>query len=215
VNNFSDLYRLDVPTLAGLTSVTAREGREMVRRVGEKVAAKLVSEIERSRSNELWRLIYALGIRHVGERGAQALASAFATMEELERAPVEALERVRDIGAVVARSIRAYFDEPRNVEVVRALKEAGVNMTGTPSAPGEGPLAGKTLVLTGTLTSMTREEAEAAITALGGKVSGSVSRKTGAVVAGADPGSKLEKARSLGVPVLSEEDFKNLIMKTE
>jgi DNA ligase (NAD+) len=213
VKDYSDLYRLDVPRVAGLTSVTDREGKELRRKVGEKVARKLIDQIERSKSGELWRLIYALGIRHVGERGAQALAASFATLEDIERAPVGALETIRDIGPVVARSIRAYFDEPRNVDVVRRLKDAGVNMAGSPaSSVTHGPLTGKTVVLTGALASMTREQAESAIATLGGKVSGSVSKKTSYLVVGADAGSKLEKARALGVTVLTEDEFKALIM---
>jgi DNA ligase (NAD+) len=214
VKDYSDLYRLDVSTVAALTSISEREGKALHRKVGEKVARKLVDQIDRSRSSELWRLIYALGIRHVGERGAQALAASFATIEDIERAPVDALETIRDIGPVVARSIRAYFDEPRNVQVVRALKEAGVNTIGSPtSAAAQGPLTGKTFVITGTLSSMTREAAEEAIAALGGNVSGSVSKKTGYLVVGADAGSKLEKARGLGVNLLTEAEFKALIMK--
>jgi DNA ligase (NAD+) len=215
VHDYADLYHLDVPKIAALTSVSEREGKELRRKVGGKVAAKLVEQIERSRSNELWRLIHALGIRHVGERGAQALASSFATLQDLERAPVEHLERVRDIGPVVARSIRAFFDEPRNRQLVDRLAALGVNMKGTPpeTTADSGPLAGKTFVLTGTLASLTREAAEETIAELGGKVSGSVSRKTSYLVVGADAGSKLEKAQSLGVPILSEDDFKTLIMK--
>ncbi len=218
VKDYSDLYRLDVPTLAALTSVTERDGKELRRKVGEKIATKLIEQIERSKSNELWRLIHGIGVRHVGERGAQALASAFATLQDIERAPVEQLESIRDIGPVVARSIRAFFDEPRNRELVERLAAVGVNMRGTPGAPGNagaGPLAGKTFVLTGTLASMSREHAEEEIARLGGKTSGSVSRKTSYLVVGGDPGSKLEKARSLGVPILSEDEFKALIMKRE
>ncbi|HSL21567.1 MAG TPA: NAD-dependent DNA ligase LigA [Vicinamibacterales bacterium] len=214
VRDYSDLYRLDVATIAALESVAEREGRELRRKVGEKVAAKLVAQIDRSRSNELWRLLFGLGIRHVGERGAQALAASFATIEDVERAPVEHLEAIRDIGPVVARSIRAFFDEPRNVALVRALQAAGVNTKGTATAGAQpGPLTGKTFVLTGTLASMTREDAEREIAALGGKVSGSVSKKTSFLVAGAEAGSKLEKATTLGVPVISEDEFKALIMK--
>jgi DNA ligase (NAD+) len=215
VHDYADLYHLGVPNIAGLTSVSEREGKELRRKVGEKVAAKLVAQIDRSKTNELWRLIHALGIRHVGERGAQALASSFATLQDIERAPVEHLETIRDIGPVVARSIRAFFDEPRNRDLVERLAAAGVNMKGTPAetAAGPGPFAGKTFVLTGTLSSMTREAAEEEITRLGGNVSGSVSRKTSYLVVGADAGSKLEKAQGLGVPVLNEEQFKTLIMK--
>ncbi|MGE5814640.1 MAG: NAD-dependent DNA ligase LigA [Acidobacteriota bacterium] len=217
VHDYADLYHLDVPKIAGLTSVTEREGKELRRKVGEKVAAKLVAQIERSRSNELWRLIHALGIRHVGERGAQALASSFATLQDIERAPVEHLETVRDIGPVVARSIHAFFSEPRNRQLVERLASAGVNMKGTPAetAAGLGRLTGKTFVLTGTLSSMTREAAEEEIAKLGGKVSGSVSRKTSYLVVGADAGSKLEKAQALGITVLTEDEFKTLIMKSE
>ena len=215
VRDYSDLYHLDVAAIAALTSVSEREGKALRRKVGDKVARKLIEQIERSRSNELWRLIHALGIRHVGERGAQALAASFEDMKDIEETPVERLEGVRDIGPVVARSIRAFFDEPRNRELVERLAAAGVNMKGTPgaSAAPPGPLAGKTFVLTGTLASMTRDEAAAAVTELGGKVAGSVSGKTSYVVAGAEAGSKLEKARSLNVPVLTEEEFKALIMK--
>ncbi len=217
VKDYSDLYRLDVPAIAGLTGVSEREGRELRRKVGEKVAVKLVDQIRRSKTNELWRLIHAIGVRHVGERGAQALASSYATLQDIERAPVEHLESIRDIGPVVARSIRAFFDEPRNRELVERLAQVGVNMRGTASegAAGPGPLTGKTFVLTGTLASMTREAAEEQIAALGGKVSGSVSRKTTYLVVGAEAGSKVEKARSLGVSILREDEFKALIMKSE
>jgi DNA ligase (NAD+) len=215
VADYADLYALEAPVIAALTSITAgKDGKEQVRKVGEKVAAKLAAEIARSRSRELWRVIYGIGIRHVGERGAQALAAAFPAMQAIEDAPVEALESIRDIGPVVARSIRAFFDEPRNRQVVTKLAAAGVNMQGDADASAApGALAGKTFVLTGTLVAMTREEAAAAIARLGGKVTSSVSRKTSYVVAGAEPGSKLEKARELGVPVLSEEEFRALIMK--
>jgi len=216
VKDYSDLYRLTVADVAALTSVTLREGKELTRKVGEKVATKLVEQIDRSRQNEVWRVLFALGIRHVGERGAQALAAAFGNMEEIARAPVEHLESVRDIGPVVARSIRAFFDEPRNRQLIERLAACGVQMTGTRAEGAErpGPLTGKTFVLTGTLASMTRDEAAEAITALGGRVTGSVSAKTSYLVAGADAGSKLEKARGLNVPVLTEDEFKALIMKT-
>ena len=213
VRDFSDLYRLEAASIAALTSVTERDGRELRRKVGEKIAAKLVAEIERSKSNELWRLIHAIGIRHVGERGAQALASSFPTMQAIADARVEELERVRDIGPVVARSIRAFFDEPHNRDLIERLAAAGVNMKGSEAPAGLSTLAGRTFVLTGTLETMTREEATEAIAARGGKVSGSVSGKTSYLVAGADPGSKLEKARGLGVQVLTEDEFKALIMK--
>jgi len=214
VRDFADLYKLDLDTLANLTSVSAKNGKEIKRRLGEKSAAKLIEQIDRSRRNDLSRLIFGIGIRHVGERGAQALARAFGDMDSLLAARVEQLERVPDIGGVVARSVREFLDEPRNQTTIGRLREAGVNMVSTAPAPAGGlPLRGKSFVLTGTLSTMTREEATEAIERLGGKVTGSVSRKTGYLVAGADPGSKLGRAAELGVPVLTEEQFQALIMK--
>ena len=137
-------------------------------------------------------------------------------MERILEAPVETLQTAPEIGPVVAASVRSFADEPRNREVIRKLAEAGVNMASQqpePAVAGPGPLAGKTFVLTGTLDSMTREEAQAAIERLGGKVAGSVSRKTTYLVAGAEAGSKLEKATSLGVPILDEGQFRALIIE--
>jgi DNA ligase (NAD+) len=199
--------------------------------MGKKSAANLVGEIERSRSVELWRIIYALGIRHVGEGGARALARAFGSMEALALAPVEALETVPDVGPVVARSVRGFFDEPRNRDLIARLAVAGVRMAherafaalsrdapsaaapGPVSPPAPGPLEGQLFVITGTLTSMSRDQATQAIEALGGRVSSSVSRQTTYLIVGADAGSKLEKARALGVPTLDESGFRQLIMK--
>ncbi len=160
-------------------------------------------------------MIYGLGIRHVGEKAAATVARHLRHMDALLDAPVESLQSVPEVGPVVAASIRAFADEPHNRALVAKLAAAGVNMTTRQPDPVKetpGPLAGKTLVLTGTLETMTREEAEAAIERLGGKVSGSVSRKTSYLVVGADAGSKLEKARELGVPTLGESEFKTLIM---
>ncbi len=216
VRDFADLYRLDRDALANLTSVSLREGRELKRRLGDKSAAKLVEQIERSKQNDFWRLIFAVGIRHVGERGAQALARAFRTLEALMSAPIESFERVNDIGPVVARSVRDFLDEPRNRELLERLRDAGVNIeSSAPEPAGAQTLAGKAFVLTGTLATMTREEAEAKIEALGGKVSGSVSRKTAYLVVGADPGRKRDKATELGVPILEEDEFRMLIMGKE
>jgi DNA ligase (NAD+) len=216
VRDFSDLYRLDRDTLANLTSVSERDGKELKRRLGDKSAAKLIEQIERSKANDFWRLIFAVGIRHVGERGAQALARAFRNLDALLSAPVEALERVSDVGPVVAKSVRDFLDEPHNRELLERLRAAGVNTEAAAIEPaGAQPLAGKSFVLTGTLATMTREEAEARIEGLGGKVSGSVSRKTAYLVVGADPGSKLDRASELGVPILKEDEFRVLIMGKE
>jgi DNA ligase (NAD+) len=214
LGDFADIYRLDRQAVAGLTSVSIREGRELTRRVGEKSAAKLFEQIDGSRTVEFWRVLYALGIRHVGEGGARALAGAFGDIDTLMAAPVAALESVPDVGPVVARSVREFFDEPRNRALIERLRAVGVRMEGgrpsAASAPGR--LAGQTIVLTGTLDSMSREEATAAITRLGGKVASAVSRKTTWVVVGADPGTKLEKARALGVRTVDEDGFKRLII---
>ena len=216
IRDFADLYHLEREALAKLTSVSIREGKELQRRLGDKSAAKLLEQIDRSRGNDLWRLIYAVGIRHVGERGAQAIARAFGTVEALMGASLEALERVPDVGPVVARSVREFFDEPRNRALMERLQAAGVRTeSAAPAAAGPTPLEGKTFVLTGTLESMSRDDAQASIERLGGKVAGSVSRKTSYLVVGGDAGTKLDKARELGVAILNEEDFRALIMKSE
>jgi DNA ligase (NAD+) len=216
VRDFADLYDLELAPLAGLTSVSVREGKELVRRLGETSAKKLLEQIERSKDLPFWRVIFGVGIRHVGERGAQAIARAYGTLDALCSECAESLETVPDVGPVVARSVRAYLDEPHNRALLERLRAAGVRMVeeGTASL-GDRPLAGKTYVLTGTLASMTREQAQEAIEARGGKVSGSVSRKTTAVIAGEEPGSKIDKARTLGVPILGEAEFLAHIMEPQ
>jgi DNA ligase (NAD+) len=209
VRDYADVYRLDAAQLAGLTSTSTRgDGKAIVRRFGEKNAAKVIGEIERSKTNELWRLIYGLGIRHVGERGAQVLARAFGSIDVLCAATVEQLQHTPEIGPVLAESVRGWLDEPRNRALLDRLRAAGVR-TEIPaeeraalSTPG--PLTGRTYVITGTLESMSREQATAALERLGAKVSGSVSKKTTAVVVGAEAGSKADKATALGVPILDE-----------
>jgi DNA ligase (NAD+) len=215
VSDFADLYRLELEPLANLTSVTLREGKELKRRLGEKSAAKLLQQIERSKSHELWRVIFGVGIRHVGERGAQALARAFGSLDVLLTVAVEALETVPDVGPVVARSVRAFLDEPANRSLLERLRAAGVRMESDEPAPlGAQPLAGQTFVVTGTFTSMSRDEATAAIERLGGKVASAVSRKTTYLVVGADAGSKLDKAHALGVKTLTEEAFRAIIVES-
>ena len=201
MRDVADLYALGADELAALD------------RMGPKSAQNLLEQVERSKEAAFWRVLFGLGIRHVGERGAQALAAAFGSMEALAAAPAEALQNARDIGPVVAAAVRAYLDEPRNLALVARLRAAGLQLeSAAADAPADPTLAGRTFVLTGTLERMTRDEAAAAIAARGGRVSGSVSRKTSYVVAGAEPGSKLEKARALGVTVLDEEAFSRLIM---
>ncbi len=199
IKSYADVYRLTQDRL------------EQVERMGRKSAANLIAQIERSKTRDFWRLIYGLGIRHVGERGAQALANAFGTMDALLSASVEQLQAVPDIGPVVARAVHDYFAEPSNQRLIAELKALGLKMDAPVVTAGPGPLSGKTFVLTGTLSTMSREEAAERIQALGGKVVGSVSRKTDHVVVGADPGSKLTKAQSLGISVLDETAFRQLV----
>jgi len=218
VRDFSDLYHLDAATLENLvvTPKEPRSERSVPRKLG-KVGRNVFEQIERSKANDLSRLVYALGIRHVGEKAAATLARHLRTMDRVIEAPADALQAVPEIGPVVADSVRKFADEPRNRELVARLAQAGVNMATTlpePAVEAALPLAGKTFVLTGTLSTMTREDATAAIERLGGKVAGSVSRKTSYVVFGAEAGSKLDKARDLGVPLLDENGFRDLIMKT-
>jgi DNA ligase (NAD+) len=193
VRSPSDLYALSKKQLEALD------------RMGEKSAANLVAELERSRETTLERVIYALGIRNVGESTARDLARHFGDLEPLVRSTEEELLQVMDVGPIVARSIRQFFDEAHNREVIEQLMKIGVRWPkGSPAPKRSGQV--KSFVLTGTLR-MTREQARAAIEAKGHKVSGSVSKKTDFLVAGDDAGAKLERARSLGVKVLDEKEF--------
>ena len=216
VRDFADLYHLDAATLEDLvvTPRDPRSERARPRKLG-KVGRNVFAEIERSKANDLSRLIYALGIRHVGEKAAATLARQFRTMARVLDAPLEALQSVADVGPVVAASVRTFADEKRNRKLIARLEKAGVNMTSQAPEPADevGPLAGKAFVLTGTLSSMSREAATAALERLGARVTGSVSKKTNAVVFGADAGSKLAKAQQLGVETLDEKAFLALIMK--
>ena len=206
--------RIDQLLAAGLISdvaslfVLSGEDLAALERWGEKSAASVLGEIERSKGAGLARLLFGLGMRHVGEKTAKLLARRFGTMEALRAATDDDLMAVSEIGPQTARSVVEWLERPANVLLLSKLEAAGVRMNESvgASAP-EGPLAGKTFVLTGTLPRRTREEATAAIERAGGKVSGSVSKKTAAVVAGEDPGSKKTKAEALGVAVWSEDDL--------
>ena len=217
VRGFGDLYHLEAAQLESLvvTPRAPRSERAVPRKLG-KVGRNVVEQLARSKTNDLSRLIYALGVRHVGEKAAATLARYFRTMDALLAAPLEALQTVPEIGPVVAASWRAFVDEPHNQALIAKLAAAGVNMSSQQPEPGDssrGRLAGKTFVLTGTLESMSREEAAAALERLGAKVTGSVSKKTTGVVVGTDAGSKLDKAKQLGVPLLTEEELKTLIIE--
>jgi DNA ligase (NAD+) len=219
VHDFADLYHLEVSQLENLVVAPRdpKSERAVPRKLG-KVGRNVFDELQRSKTNDVSRLIYALGIRHVGEKAAATLARYFRTMDAVMDATVETLQTAPEIGPVVAESVRAFASEPRNRELVSRLAAAGVNMATSLPEPTPandvpaGPLAGKTFVLTGALSSMTREEAADALERLGAKVSGSVSKKTSYLVAGSEAGSKLEKAQKLGVEVLSEDQFRDLIM---
>ena len=216
VKDYADVYHLTRESIAALTATSTRQdGKEIVRRFGEKNAAKVVEQFDRSRQAGLGRLLFGLGIRHVGERGAQVLAQAFGSTAAIAQAPPTQLEQTHEIGPVLAASVRAWFDEPANQRLLDRLKDAGVHLEATEAerarATASGPLTGKTYVLTGTLVTMSREAATEAIERLGGKVAGSVSKKTTAVVVGAEPGSKAEKAQALGIPVLDEDAFRQLV----
>ena len=193
VSTLADLYGLRLEDLAGMD------------RMAEKSAQNLLDALEKSKQTTLPRFLFGLGIRHVGEATARELARHFGQLQAIMDASEDALLQVADIGPIVAHSLHTFFAQPHNREVVQALRESGVQWPeGDALAPTEMPLAGLTVVLTGTLPTMGRDEAKDKLEALGAKVAGSVSKKTSYVVAGAEAGSKLEKAQALGVPVLDE-----------
>ncbi len=201
-----------VRDVSGLYSLTQKQ-LEALERMGTKSAANLLKEIEASRSLEFWRLLFGLGIRHVGERTAQILAKHFRSIERLEKASQEELEQVHEVGPKLAESIDKFLKQPENRELIKRLRDARLPMK-SETVEDEQPeqiFAGKTFVLTGTLDGMTRDEATALIEQRGGRVSSSVSKKTSFVLAGRDPGSKLEKARDLGVQILDEQAFRAML----
>jgi DNA ligase (NAD+) len=179
--------------------------------MAEKSAANLLAALERARTTTLERFIYALGIRHVGESTARDLALHFGTLDALIAASEPELLQVPDVGPVVAASVAQFFAAPMNQAAIEELRAAGVRWPETRPRRMAGPLVGKTLVLTGTLPHWSREDARARIEAAGGKVAGSVSKKTDFVVAGEDAGSKLDKARSLDVTVIDEARLRQLL----
>ena len=200
VNTLPDLYKLGLSALSQLD------------RMAEKSAANVLAGIEKSKNTTLPKFLFGLGIRHVGEATAKELARHFGTLDAIMDATLDQLLQVSDVGPTVAQSIRTFFDQAHNREVVEQLKACGVHWKeGVASAGASLPLTGQTFVLTGTLQTMGRDEAQAKLEMLGAKVSGSVSKKTHAVVAGAEAGSKLEKAQSLGVTVLDESAFQALL----
>ena len=202
VSSVADLYSL------------SRDDLMKFERMGEKLASNLLAAIENSKQRDLGRFIFALGIRHVGERTAKSLAQAFGSLENLERATFEELVSIRDIGATVAQSIRTFFDNETNIAVIRRMLEAGVTPAVEQKKVG-GRFTGKSFVFTGALSRFTRDEARILVENEGGHAVGSVSKKTDYVVAGEEAGSKLAKARELGVTVLTEEEFLELLEQKE
>ncbi|PYT86428.1 MAG: DNA ligase (NAD(+)) LigA, partial [Acidobacteria bacterium] len=199
VKDVADLYSLKLEDVAELE------------RMAEKSAQNLLEEIEASKKNSLARLIYALGIQFVGERTGQLLAGHFSSLEELAAAKEEELEQVAEVGPKVAASIVEFFSEPANRQLIKKLAKAGVRPTAEKREVKSDKFAGKSFVFTGGLANRTREEAGAIVQQHGGKVSSSVSKKTDYVVVGTDPGSKYEKAKELGVTILSEGEFEKLV----
>jgi DNA ligase (NAD+) len=199
VKDVADLYALKVEKVAGLE------------RMAQKSAQNLVQEVQSSKKNPLSRLIFALGMRFVGERTGQLLAEHFSTLEELEAAKQEELEQVPEVGPKVAESIVEFFSEAANRKLVKKLRDAGVRPTAEKREVKSQKLAGKSFVFTGGLANRSREDAGELVQQHGGKVSGSVSKKTDYVVVGADPGSKYDKAKELGVTVLTEGEFEKLL----
>jgi DNA ligase (NAD+) len=201
-----------VSSVAGLYQLTPLQLAPL-ERMAEKSAKKICDNIERSKTQPLARVLNGLGMPFVGERTAQILSDTFGSLDEIAGANAETLQRADEVGPKVAGSIRHFFDEPRNRELVERLRAAGLQFAGEKRRAEGGPLAGLTFVLTGTLPSLTREEAKARIEAGGGKVTGSVSKKTNRVVAGEDAGSKLDKARALGVAVIDEAGLLELLSR--
>jgi len=198
-----------ISSVADIYKIKA-EDIEVLEKMGKKSAENLVLAIEKSKSNELSKLIFALGIRHVGAKNASVLAFRFGTLDVLMQANEEELAQVDEIGEVIAKSIVNFFKQEQNLSVIEELRAAGLNFKCN-EKQGEGVFSGKTFVLTGTLPTMNRSEASKIITDNGGKVSSSVSKKTDYVLAGEEAGSKLDKANSLGITVISEDEFKEML----
>jgi DNA ligase (NAD+) len=199
-----------VDSVADLYSLT-EEKLMTLERMGRKSAGNIIRNIAKSKKNPLPRVITALGIRFVGERTAAFLAEAFGELDAIAAAGLDVLQQAEEVGPRIAESIFRFFREPRNRQLIERLREAGLNFTYESKRPKGGPLQGMTFVLTGALPSLSREQAARLIESAGGKVSGSVSKKTSYVVAGEDAGSKLTKAQELGVKVVGEEELLELI----
>ena len=206
LRKISDFYHLNVYA----------ENLMILEGFGEKSITNLLTSIENSKRNSLERLIFALGIPHVGAKTAKILAIKFETMDNLEKATFEELTNIPDIGDIIAKSIIEYFNKEENKETLQELRNLGINMAYTGEKVKESEeFNNKTFVLTGSLEIFTRDEAEEKIELLGGKTSGSVSKKTSVVIVGANPGSKYRKAQELGIPIWTEQEFKEKLDNTD
>ena len=211
VHDVADFYALDSDALAQLDTGRVRKDGSAIQ-LGETVARKIAARIEESRTRPLPRVLFGLGIRHVGATVAEALANAFGSIDTIASAPADQLAAVDGVGPKIASSIRVFFDNPENRAVIEKLRVAGVSLASVRTELTRPPtLAGLTFVLTGALSSMTREVATAGLKELGAKVASSVSRKTSFVVAGDDAGSKYDKAVELGITVLAEDDLSRIL----
>jgi DNA ligase (NAD+) len=199
VKNFADLYKLTKDELLGLE------------RMAEKSAQNVIGSIEASKTRPLWRLVAGLGIRHIGTQTAQDLAAHFGSLDAIMNASQSDLDAIEQIGEKVAQSVYEFFHNERNVAVIRELLAAGIMPEAPQKTKPKGKLAGKTIVVTGTLQNFTRQQIEEAIRNAGAKTSSSVSKTTDFVLAGDNPGSKLDKARQLDVKVISEKEFQEMM----
>jgi DNA ligase (NAD+) len=213
VKNVADLYSLDEKALLALrrqmpkkNKVTGEMEMKSAQLLGKEPAKKILKQIEMSKKAGLARVLMGLGVRFVGERTAELLAQEFGSIEVIEKATTEDLERVEEIGPSVSQAIVEFFTQPANLTLIKSLKDAGVEMTAE-KRQRSAEFAGLSFVLTGTLPTLKREDAKARIEAAGGKTVGSVSKKTDYVVAGEDAGSKLDKARRLKIPILNEAEL--------
>ena len=198
ISNIADLYTLKLEDVASL------------KKNGQKFASNLINAIEESKKRDLFKLITALGIRHVGAKGAKSLAKTYKNLDNLMNADLEDLSQKEDVGEITAKSIYEFFRWPQSIDLIEKLKLAGVNMMSNEEEGEDGRFTGKVFVITGTLQNYSRDEASNIIEKFGGKTSSSVSKKTSYVLAGEDAGSKLTKAQSLGVEVITEEQFEKM-----
>ena len=199
IENIADIYTISFEEIASL------------KKNGKKFAQNLIDSIENSKQNDLYQLITALGIRHVGNKASKVLARKYRTIDNLAKASFEDLSAINDIGPIVANSIKEFFEQEQTLDLIKKLKEAGVNMNSKEEEIQDNRFEGKTFVLTGSLENYTRGEASNIIEKFGGQTSGTVSKKTDYVLAGEDAGSKLTKAQNLGVTIISEKEFEDLI----